>query len=79
MENNQEVVQNIEVQQKKYVVKCPKCGAELYVKDNSAVAFMCPVCSNLFRMRLGSKKVKDVSPITLSETYTSITKEASEK
>ena len=78
MENNQEIVAQ-QVAEKKHIVKCPRCGAQLYVKDNRSVAYMCPVCSNLFRMRVGTKKVKDVSRVTLSETYTSVTKDASEQ
>lgn len=77
MENNQVVAQQVE--EKKYVIKCPRCSSQLYVKDNRSVAYMCPVCNNLFRMYVGTKKVKDVSRVTVSETYTAITKDASEK
>ncbi len=60
----QEVVQEV----KKYMVNCPKCGAALNVKEGS-IAYMCPVCSNLFRMRKGEKMVKDISRRTVGEAY----------
>lgn len=63
---------------KKYVVQCPRCSAKLNVK-NSGVAYMCPVCNTLFRMRTGKKMVKDVSPVIVSEAYVNVTKEANEK
>lgn len=66
------------VEGKKYVVQCPRCSAKLNVKNNG-VAYMCPVCNTLFRMRTGTKMVKDVSPVIVSEAYVNVTKDADEK
>lgn len=45
---------------KNYVVNCPKCGAALQMKTGD-VAYLCPVCNTLLRIRKGEKLVKDVS------------------
>ena len=66
------------VEVKKYVVQCPRCSAKLNVK-NGGVAYMCPVCNNLFRMRTGAKMVKDVSRVIVSEAYVNVTKGVNEK
>ena len=58
---------------KKYVVNCYRCGAALHVKAGNMV-YMCPVCNNLFRVRLGEKLVKDISRVTVSEAYVNVTK-----
>lgn len=58
---------------KKYVVNCYRCGAALHVKTGNMV-YMCPVCNNLFRVRLGEKLVKDISRVTVSEAYVNVTK-----
>ena len=47
-------------EEKKYVVNCYRCGAALKVKASNVV-YMCPVCNNLFRVRIGEKLVKDLS------------------
>ena len=41
------------------LVNCPKCGAGLYV-DSTEVAYMCPVCNSLMRVRIGERIVKNV-------------------
>lgn len=53
---------------KNYVVNCPKCGAALNMKTGG-VAYMCPVCNTLLRIRKGEKMVKDVSSYPTSEAY----------
>ena len=60
---------------KKYVVNCYRCGAALHVQAGNVV-YMCPVCNNLFRVRVGEKLVKDISRETVSEAYVSVTKGA---
>ena len=68
----------VPVTEKKYEVSCPRCSAKLNIKDNS-VAYMCPVCNNLFRAYVGTKMVKDVSRKIVSEAYINVTKGADEK
>ena len=58
---------------KKYIVNCYRCGAGLNVKAGNMV-YMCPVCNNLFRVRLGEKLVKDISRVTVSEAYVNVNK-----
>ncbi len=58
---------------KKYVVNCYRCGAALHVKAGNMV-YMCPVCNNLFRVRLGEKLVKDISRVVVSEAYVNVNK-----
>ena len=55
---------------KKYVVNCPKWGAALQMKTGG-VAYLCPVCNTLLRIRKGEKLVKDVSSQLVAETYVS--------
>ncbi|MBO5412123.1 MAG: hypothetical protein J6A38_03495 [Clostridia bacterium] len=55
---------------KNYVVNCPKCGAALQMKTGG-VAYLCPVCNTLLRIRKGEKLVKDVSSQLVAETYVS--------
>ncbi len=62
---------------KKYVVNCYRCGAALHVKSGNMV-YMCPVCNNLFRVRLGEKLVKDISRKIVSEAYVNVNKGANE-
>ena len=62
---------------KKYVVNCHRCGAALHVQADNVV-YMCPVCNNLFRVRLGEKLVKDVSQVTVAEAYVNVHKKAGE-
>ena len=70
-----EVIQNAPVAEeaKKYVVNCHRCGAALHVQQ-VGVAYMCPVCNNLFRVRVGEKLVKDVSRVTVAEAYVNVHK-----
>lgn len=63
---------------KQYLVNCPRCGAALKVQDGG-VAYMCPVCSNLFRMRTGAKLVKDVTRVIVSEAYVNVSKGVDEE
>ena len=58
---------------KQYVVNCYRCGAALNVKAGNMV-YMCPVCNNLFRVRLGEKLVKDISRTVVSEAYVNVNK-----
>ena len=58
---------------KKYVVNCYRCGAALHVQSGNVV-YMCPVCNNLVRIRLGEKLVKDISRVTVSEAYVNVNK-----
>lgn len=53
---------------KKYIVNCYRCGAALNVKSGNMV-YMCPVCNNLFRVRLGEKLVKDISRAPAVDAY----------
>lgn len=62
---------------KKYVVNCHRCGAALNVVASNVV-YMCPVCNNLFRVRIGEKLVKDVSSQTIAEAYVNVNKRAGE-
>ena len=62
---------------KKYMVNCHRCGAALHVTTNNVV-YMCPVCNNLFRVRIGEKLVKDVTNETVAEAYGSVNKRAGE-
>ena len=56
---------------KTYIVNCPKCSAALKV-ENGNFAFVCPVCNHLFRLRIGKKLVKDVTPKTMVEAYVNV-------
>ena len=56
---------------KKFVVNCYRCGAALNVHADNVV-YMCPVCNNLFRIRIGEKLVKDVSQVTVQEAYVKV-------
>ena len=47
------------VQQKDFVINCSKCGAALNVKSGKT-AYICPVCGALFRLRMGTRIVKDI-------------------
>ena len=60
---------------KKHVVNCYRCGAALNVQSGNVV-YMCPVCNNLFRVRIGEKIVKDISRVTVSEAYVNVNKGA---
>jgi tRNA(Ile2) C34 agmatinyltransferase TiaS len=62
-------------EEKVCVVNCPKCGTSLKVKVGN-YAYVCPVCSQIFRTRAGEKLVKDVSRKTMVEAYVSVDKDA---
>ena len=63
---------------REFTVSCPRCGAALKVKDGG-VAYMCPVCHNLFRMHTGAKLVKDVTRVIVSEAYVNVSKGVDEE
>ncbi len=69
--NNVPVAEAVE----KKCVNCPKCGTALYVKEGN-YAHICPVCSQMFRIRTGTKLVKDVSQKTMVEAYVTVDKNA---
>ena len=56
---------------KTYIVNSPQCSASLKV-ENGNFAFVCPVCNHLFRLRIGKKLVKDVTPKTMVEAYVNV-------
>lgn len=56
---------------KTYIVNCPQCSASLKV-ENGNFAFVCPVCNHLFRLRIGKKLVKDVTPKKMVEAYVEV-------
>ena len=47
--------------QHEWVINCSKCGASLNVK-NDGHAYLCPVCSSLFRIQTGTRIVKEITP-----------------
>ena len=59
---------------KNYVVSCPQCSASLSVTAGN-YAFVCPVCNNMFRIRIGEKMVKDLSRQTVVEAYVNVNKD----
>ncbi len=73
-ENNNIPVAEV-AEAKKWVVNCPKCGSALTVKSGN-FAHLCPVCAQVFRLRTGSKLVKDVSRKTMVEAYVAVDKDA---
>ena len=73
-ENNVEVAE--EVAERKAVVNCPKCGTALNVKLGN-YAHVCPVCTQVFRTRIGERLVKDVSRKTMVEAFVTVDKNAS--
>ncbi len=62
------------VPDQKFVVNCPKCGTLLTVKGGN-FAHLCPVCSQVFRIRTGEKLVKDVTRKMMVEAYVNIDKD----
>ncbi len=61
------------VADEKVIANCPKCGAALYVKSGN-FAHLCPVCSNVFRIRIREEMVKDVTRKTMVEAFVTIDK-----
>ncbi len=61
--------------EEKCIVNCPKCSTALYVKKGN-YAFVCPVCSYVFRIRVGHKMVKDVTRKTMMEAFVTVDKGA---
>ena len=72
-ENNIAVAEVAE--EKKCMVNCPKCSTSLNVKVGN-YAYVCPVCSNVFRTRTGERLVKDVSRKTMMEAFVAVDKNA---
>ncbi len=64
--------ENIPVVEKK-CVNCPKCGTALRVKVGN-YAHVCPVCSQVFRIRTGQKLVKDITRKPMVEAYVHVGK-----
>ncbi len=46
--------------QEKVMVNCPKCSTTLQVKTGN-YAHLCPVCSQVFRIRLKERMTRDVN------------------
>ncbi len=74
VENAEPVETAAPVEEKKGIVNCPKCGTALHVKVSN-VAYLCPVCSQMFRTRLGQKLVKDVTRKTMVEAFVIVDKD----
>ena len=70
-ENNIAVAEVAE--EKKCMVNCPKCSTSLNVKVGN-YAYVCPVCSNVFRTRVGERLVKDVSRKPMMEAFVAVDK-----
>ena len=62
---------------KKAVVNCPKCSTSLNVKLGN-YAYVCPVCNQIFRTRIGERLVKDISNNVSVEAYMVADKDAVE-
>lgn len=62
------------VQQKDFVINCSKCGAALNVKSGKT-AYICPVCGALFRLRMGTRIVKDI-PVKEKQIHLTLTEKA---
>ena len=75
---NQPVADAVPVVPKTYEVNCPGCGAYLSV-EVSGVAYMCPVCHKILRIRKKEKLVKDVSRVVVAEAYISVDKGVNEQ
>lgn len=61
------------VEDRVYETNCYKCNVELKVKSGQ-FAYMCPKCGAMFRVRVTEKLVKNISTVTLSETYVAVDK-----
>ncbi len=48
------------VEEEKAMVNCPKCSTTLSVKKGN-YAHLCPVCSQVFRIRLKERLTRDVT------------------
>lgn len=62
------------VEAQKCMVNCPKCSTMLYVKMGN-FAHLCPVCSNVFRIRTGEKLVRDITSQTMVEAFINVDKD----
>ena len=72
------VAEAVAVEPKTYEVNCPGCGAYLSV-EVSGMAYMCPVCNKILRVRKKEKLVKDVSRVVVAEAYISVDKGVNEQ
>jgi transposase-like protein len=59
---------------KTYVVNCPQCSASLQVEGGN-FAHVCPVCSNMFRVRVGTRMVRDLTKDKTVEAYVSVNRD----
>lgn len=50
----------VAVEEKTYIVNCPKCNAALEIKENGK-AYVCPGCRTLFCMRKSRRIVKPLA------------------
>ena len=62
------------VEKKDFVINCSKCGAALNVKSGKT-AYICPVCGALFRLRMGTRIVKDI-PVKEKQIHLTLTEKA---
>ena len=62
------------VEQKDFVINCSKCGASLCAKSGKT-AHICPVCGSLFRMRTGTRIVKEI-PVKEKQIHLTLTEKA---
>ncbi len=62
------------VEETKCVVNCPKCSTLLTVKTGN-YAHLCPVCSQVFRIRTSERLIKDVTRTTMVEAYVNVDKD----
>lgn len=65
---------NVVPQAKDFVINCSKCGAALSAK-NGKTAYICPVCGSLFRMRTGTRIVKEI-PVKEKQIHLTLTEKA---
>lgn len=62
------------VRQKDFIINCSKCGAALSAKNDKA-AYICPVCGSLFRVRTGTRIVKEI-PVKEKQIHLTLTEKA---
>ena len=65
---------NVTPQVKDFVINCSKCGAALSAKSGKT-AYICPVCGTLFRMRTGTRIVKEI-PVKEKQIHLTLTEKA---
>lgn len=62
------------IKRESFVINCSKCGAAVTAKNNST-AYICPVCGTLFRIRTGTRIVKEV-PVKEKQIHLTLTEKA---